>query len=254
MGKSRTPGYIPPVDPSRLLDRRIRVAGETTVSARIAVPPSHAPSRSPLVLLAHGAGSDMHHPSLAGLRDDLADRGWAAATFNFPYRERGSRLPDRAPALVRCYRSVAEVLCADGEIAPPWIVLGGRSMGGRMASLLAAEQRPDGVRGLLLLAFPLHPAGKPSIERARHLDAIDLPMLFVQGTRDALADRTLLDPLLARLPRATCHDVVEGDHGFRVPRRTGRTAEDVRSEVTDVVGHWLASALVRSSSKGTRAR
>jgi len=221
-------------------ERRVDVGNGRSVAVRIARPRAEPAPGHPVVLLAHGAGTDMRHPSLAGFQDDLAEAGWPAVTFNFPYRELGRKVPDARPVLVAAYRAVYDAVLADPTLAPPWIVAGGRSMGGRMASHLAAEG--VALRGLLFLAFPLHAPGKPGIERAAHLAAVaDVPMLFVQGTRDSFARQDLLAGVLAGLPRATLVELPEGDHSFRVPKRTtGLGAADVRRIVRDAALDWLA--------------
>lgn len=218
-------------------ERRVDVPGDRAVSARVARPAAHQPGH-PVVILAHGAGTDMRHPSLAGFQDDLAAAGWPAVTFNFPYREAGRRAPDPRPVLVAAYRAVLDAVLADATLAPSWVAIGGRSMGGRMASHVAAEG--GDVRGLLFLAFPLHAPGKPGVERAAHLTDIQVPMLFVQGTRDTLARSDLLASVLAGLPRATLIEIPEGDHSFRIPKkRTGLGAADVRRMVCDAALEWL---------------
>ena len=191
------------------------------------------------MVLAPGAGSSRHHVSLSGIQTGLAHAGWTTVTFDFPYREAGRLIPDRQPVLERCWRAVLAAVQTDARLAPPWIAIGGRSMGGRIASHVAAAGAP--VSGLVFLGFPLHPAGRPSVERAAHLPSIAVPMLFVQGTRDALAERAFLAGVLAELPRATLHDIEGADHSFRVPRRAGRTEETVRDEIVKVVADWLRS-------------
>jgi len=210
------------------------------VSAAIAPPPRGVGVESPpAVILAHGAGTDMYHPFLGAMQRGLADAGYVSVTFNFPYTEAGRRLPDRRPVLEECYRTVLDAVARD--LAPPWIAIGGKSLGGRIASHLtaggAAGDAP--VRGLLLLGYPLHPAGRPAQLRAEHLAAIRVPMLFVQGTRDALCDLALLRPVLARLARATLHTIEAGDHSFHAPRHTGRTDAATWSEIVGVAADWL---------------
>jgi hypothetical protein len=216
--------------------RRVEVPGGH-VSAAVALPAGFVGGRSAAVLLAHGAGSDMHNPFLVAMQAGLAAAGYVAVTFNFPYREAGRKIPDARPVLERCYRAVLDAVVADPTLAPPWVVIGGRSMGGRMATYLAAAGAP--VRGVLLLGYPLHPAGKPDALRADHLPSIRVPMLFVQGTRDALAGLDLLRPVLAPLPHATLHLIDDGDHSFKVPRRSGRTEADVREDVLATILTWL---------------
>src|SRR5947207_13421462 len=145
--------------------------------------------------------------------------------------------PDPRPVLQRCYRAVVDAVLGDRRLAPPWVAIGGKSLGGRIASYVAADGAP--VRGLLFLGYPLHPAGRSDELRADHLPGVALPMLFVQGTRDALCELERLRPVLARLPRATLHTIEGGDHSFRVPRRAGRTDADVWAEIVGVAARWL---------------
>jgi len=210
------------------------------VSAGVALSRDHRPGRTPVVILAPGAGTDRRHASLAGIQDGLADSGWPTVTFNFPYREAGRRTPDPRPVLEGCWRAVLEAVRKEPRLAPPWLVIGGRSMGGRIASHVVAEgAEVADVRGLLFLAFPLHPAGRPGTERAAHLTRIAVPMLFVQGSRDTLADPALLATVLHDLPLATLHEIPGADHGFQVPLRSGRDEASVRAEVVDVATAWL---------------
>jgi len=207
------------------------------VSVAYDLPPGHAPGGAPVLVLAHGAGSDMHARPLVRLAGALARAGLAACRFNFAYREAGRRIPDRLPALIACYRAVVEHVRTDPALAAPWIAIGGRSLGGRVASHLVAEGLA--VRGLVFLAFPLHPPGRPGTARATHLASVTVPMLFVQGTRDRLAEWSLLEPLVRSLPAATLHAVDGADHALAVPKRA-RSAEHVDGEVEDAVVSWLA--------------
>jgi predicted alpha/beta-hydrolase family hydrolase len=188
------------------------------------------------LVLAHGAGSGMGHPVLVRIQTALAARGTTVVTFDFPYRVRGRGGPDRMPVLVAAYRAVLDTIRGD---VPERLFLGGRSMGGRVASHAVAE----GVeaRGLVFLAFPLHPPGKPGTSRATHLATLRIPMLFVQGTRDTFATPDLLDGVLATLPAATLHAIPEADHGFHVPKRTGRTDDVVSDEIVATVAAWIAA-------------
>ena len=206
------------------------------VSMSVELPRQTAPT-APAVVLAHGAGSDMAHPSVVSVCAGIREGGHPTVRFNFPYREVGRRAPDRQPVLLDCYRSVLRAVRADDRLAARPLVIGGRSMGGRMASLLLAED--DAADGLLLLAFPLHAAKRPGTERAGHLARVRVPMLFVQGTRDTLATWELLEPIVRALPRATLHPILDGDHGFRVPKRRA-AAEAVLTEVVSAVTGWLA--------------
>jgi predicted alpha/beta-hydrolase family hydrolase len=209
-------------------------AGE--VSVAYTLPPGHAPGSAPALVLAHGAGSGMDYAPLVRIADAVAGAGFVVCRFNFAYREAGRRLPDRLPALTACYQAVVEHVRRDPRLAAPWIAIGGRSLGGRVASHLAADGLD--VRALVCLAFPLHPAGHPGTGRAAHLLAITAPMLFVQGTRDALADWTLLEPLVRALPTATLQIVDGANHALTVPNRV-RAAGAVAGEVEQGIVAWL---------------
>src|SRR5206468_8365476 len=192
-----------------------------TVSALLKIP------RQPLacLALAHGAGAGMTHPFLSAVAVGLAERRIATLRYQFPYMERGSKRPDPpklAQATVR-----ATIVLARRLVAPLPLFAGGKSFGGRMTSQAEAESPLPGIRGLVFLGFPLHPPGRPSDERGRHLLDVRVPMLFLQGARDDFANLTLLRPLIERLgARATLELIADGDHSFRVPARTGRTNED----------------------------
>lgn len=217
---------------------RLRMLETPGGRVRVAVtpPPGRQGGGVPVLVLAHGAGSDMDHPSLVGLAEAVAAAEIAVVRFDFPYRVAGRRIPDRMPALVASWGAVVDH--AREALAPPWIAIGGRSMGGRAASHLVASGVP--VRGLVFLSFPLHPAGRPGTERAAHLAGIDVPMLFVQGTRDALARWDLLEPLVRSLPRATLHAIADADHSLAVPKRR-RAPGLVVAEIHATVVAWLRS-------------
>jgi predicted alpha/beta-hydrolase family hydrolase len=193
-----------------------------------------------LLVLAHGAGAGMRHPFLEGLAHALAERGVATLRYQFPYMERGGRRPD-APAVAQ---ATVRAAIAAGRTAAPDLatIAGGKSFGGRMTSEAAARGGLEDVRGVAFIGFPLHAAGRPGDGRAAHLDRVTLPQLFVQGTRDALADLRLIQGLCERLgPRATLHVVPDADHSFRVPKRTGRTDADVLGEIAAAVAAWARS-------------
>ena len=219
--------------------RRIPLAGGGAVSAVIALPPGSRPGRTPAVILAHGAGSNMRAPFLSTVHAGLARAGYVAVKFNFPYSEAGRRAPDPRPVLERCYRSVIETIASDRRLAPPWIAIGGKSLGGRIASYLATAASSAPIRALLLLGYPLHPAGRPEAQRADHLIGVRVPMLFVEGTRDTLCDLGHLRPILASLPRATLHTIDGADHSFRLPKRAGRAEGEVWEEIIAVMARWL---------------
>jgi predicted alpha/beta-hydrolase family hydrolase len=188
-------------------------------------------------VFAHGAGAGMQHPSMAMAASGLADLGIATLRYQFPYMERRSRRPD-PPAL--CHATVRAAVAQAKTLAPGLpLVAGGRSFGGRMTSQAQAVAPLEGVRGLVFLAFPLHPAGQPADTRGAHLPNVTIPMLFVQGTRDELASLDLLEPLVARLgERATLKLLADADHSFHVPARSGRTDVAVRSEALQAVADW----------------
>jgi hypothetical protein len=197
-------------------------------------------------VLAHGAGAGMTHPFMASVAAELAARHIATLRYQFPYMEAGARRPDPprlAQATVRA--AVAEAARLLPALA---LVAGGKSFGGRMTSQAQAASRLPGVRGLAFLGFPLHPSGRPSDERAAHLSDVTVPMLFLQGTRDALADVTLLGPLVERLgPRASLRLFDDADHSFHVPARSGRKDADVRAEMLDALAGWMRELAVPSS-------
>jgi predicted alpha/beta-hydrolase family hydrolase len=211
------------------------VGDDDRVSGLLLAPPD---ARACYVF-AHGAGAGMRHAFMAGFADDLAARAIATLRYQFPYMERGSKRPDPpriAHAAVRA--AVAEA----ARLAPGLPLLaGGKSFGGRMTSQAQAAVPLPGVRGLVFVGFPLHPAGKPGDERGAHLTDVHVPMLFLQGTRDELADMALLVPLVDRLgARATLRRVDDADHAFHVPARTGRKDAQVRAEMADTLADWIA--------------
>lgn len=190
-----------------------------------------------LLVFGHGAGAGMRHAFMEQMSQRLAERRIATFRYQFPYMEQGRRRPDHRNVLLKTVRSA---VAAAAETAPDLPLLaGGKSMGGRMTSGAAAVEPLEGVRGLVFFGFPLHPAGKPGTERGEHLEQVSLPMLFLQGTRDKLADLELLRPICAELgQRATLHVVEGGDHSFHVLKRSGRTVSEVLDEIADVVGEW----------------
>jgi uncharacterized protein len=194
-----------------------------------------------LLVFGHGAGAGMRHRFMAAMSRHLAEVGIATFRYQFPYMEAASRRPDARATLLATVRAA---VAAAGEAAPDLPLLaGGKSMGGRMASLAAAEAPLGRVRGLVFFGFPLHAAGRPSSERGDHLAAVQLPMLFLQGERDQLADLELLRPICARLgERATLHVVPGADHGFHVLKRSGRSDDEVLAELAQTVAAWPPAA------------
>ncbi|MFH1571751.1 MAG: alpha/beta fold hydrolase [Gemmatimonadota bacterium] len=191
-----------------------------------------------VLVLAHGAGSHMEHPTMADLAAALAAGGIGTARFDFLYRRRGSRVPDRMPRLVECLAAVAAAV--RNRLEPRRLLLGGHSMGGRAATVLAAGG--FACDGLILLAYPLHPAGRTDRLRDEHLPRLAAPVLFLSGTRDALCDRQLMEGVAGRLPSsATLHWLAHADHGYRVPNSSGRTRAEVLAGIGEVAGAWVAS-------------
>jgi predicted alpha/beta-hydrolase family hydrolase len=189
-------------------------------------------------VLAHGAGADMRHAFMEKVAAGLADRGIATLRFNFPFMEKKLGRPDQpAVAHVTIRAAVAEAarLCPGARL-----VAGGKSFGGRMTSQAQSRAPLPGVKGLAFLGFPLHADGKPSTERAEHLAGIAIPVLFLQGTRDKLADLDTLKPVIAELgAKATLHEVEGGDHSFAVLKKSGRTNEEALAEVLDTLAAWI---------------
>jgi predicted alpha/beta-hydrolase family hydrolase len=194
------------------------------------------------LVLAHGAGAGMDHPFLVSLADDLAARGIATLRFQFPYMEAGSKRPD-PPRL--CRATVRAAVAMAHTLAPSLpLFAGGKSFGGRMTSQAQAETPLPHVLGLSFFGFPLHPPKRPSISRAEHLSQVQVPMLFLQGTRDALADLPLIKPLAKQLRgRATLTLLEHADHSFHAPLRSGRTDAQIRGEMLDAFTAWVDSIL-----------
>jgi predicted alpha/beta-hydrolase family hydrolase len=198
------------------------------------------PAARACYVFAHGAGAGMQHSFMTACADELASLGIATLRYQFPYMQRGSRRPDPPET---CHATVRAAVKYANDLRLP-LIAGGRSFGGRMASQAQALEALPGVLGLAFLGFPLHPAKKPSDERARHLYDVKVPMLFLQGTRDELAS---LDRLLALVralgPRATLRLAEGADHSFHVPARSGRKDADVRGEVLEALSEWTAATV-----------
>jgi len=190
------------------------------------------------VILAHGAGADMESPGLVAFHAGLAAAGFLSVRFNFPYKERGGRAPDPKGVLEKCFRAVVAQVRGDAALRAGRIVLGGKSMGGRIASQIVAGGEP--ADGLLFLGYPLHPAGQPQRLRVDHWERISCPTLFLQGSRDALCRLDLLRPQLERLKaRVLLHVIEGGDHSFKVLKSSGRSQKDVEAELVTVSTEWL---------------
>jgi uncharacterized protein len=218
---------------------RVVVDGEATVTAilyRATVPNTPA-----ALILAHGAGAGQHSPFMTTWARELAALGLEVVTFNFLYTEQRRRLPDRAPLLEACYRAVVAQVRLDVPSARDALFIGGKSMGGRMATHIAAADADLPVQGLVLLGYPLHPPGRPEQRRDAHLPRIARPMLFVQGSRDTFGTPQELEPVLARLsPAPVLHVVEGGDHSFKVARAGAARQVQIDDEVRRRIAGWIA--------------
>lgn len=212
---------------------RLSVEG-ASLAARLIAPRA----AKALYVMAHGAGAGMDHPFLDSMSTRLAARGVATLRYQFPYMQAGSKRPDRPPVLHAAVRAAVDAAAKALPGVP--LVAGGKSMGGRMTSQLMASAAHPAVRGLAFLGFPLHPAGKPARTRGDHLASVATPMLFLQGTRDTLADLDLVRQVIAGLgARADLHVVEGGDHSFDVLKRSGRDRDQVHDELADTIAGWL---------------
>jgi predicted alpha/beta-hydrolase family hydrolase len=227
---------------------RFKGADSTTSLSALLWKPKNATS---LLLFAHGAGADMRHRFMENMARQLALHGIATLRYQFPYTEKGLKRPDAKPILLATVRAAVE--CAHEWCDGLPLFAGGKSMGGRMTSLAASEEPLRNVRGIVFFGFPLHPAGALSSERADHLSKVKLPLLFLQGTRDALADLALVKSVHRKLgKRATLHVVAEADHSFHVPTRTGKTDEGVLVELAERVREWAAACGGQAAELSTK--
>jgi len=211
---------------------------EVTASLGVAARLLRPPEARACYVLAHGAGAGMDHPSMRALAGGLATHGVATLRYQFPYMQRGSRRPD-PPQL--CHATVRAAVAAVARLAADLpCIAGGRSFGGRMTSQAQALEPLPGVRGLAFLGFPLHPAGQPGQSRAAHLADVHVPLLFLQGSNDALAEPALLRALVGRLGESATLSLMEdADHSFHVRKKSGRSDADVRSAMLQSLVQWL---------------
>jgi uncharacterized protein len=223
-----------PSSPDRARQLAFAVGEDISVSGLLQAPRDSVA----LLVLAHGAGAGMAHPFMAAMANGLAERAIATLRYQFPYMERGSKRPD-PPQLAQAAVRAAVTTAAQAKPELP-LFAGGKSFGGRMSSQAQANSPLNGVRGLVFVGFPLHPAGKPSQDRAKHLAEVKIPMLFLQGTRDSLAELTLLEPVCKSLgKRATLKLFAEADHSFHVPAKSGRKDAEVFAELLDATATWI---------------
>ena len=216
--------------------QRIQIGAGQSVPVLFCRPaPAHA-----CLVLAHGAGAGMRHWFLDAFSLKAAERGIATLRFQFPFIEEGKKRPD-TPAVA--HATIRAAVAEATRLAPDLpLFAGGKSFGGRMTSQAQANSPLPGVTGLVFVGFPLHPVGRPSTERAKHLNDVKVPMLFLQGTRDGLCDLSQLRSAVDRLGRPTTIHLLEGaDHAFHIPARSGRTDEEIRREMIDVLDGWIRS-------------
>lgn len=222
----------------------IPVEGQGSVSGLLRLPDD----ATALYVLAHGAGGGMEHPFMSAVAGALSERRVGTLRYQFPYMERGGFPPDRPPVAAAAVRAAVETarveattLASERGTSLP-LLAGGKSFGGRMTAVAAAEEPLPDVNGLVFLGFPLHPADRPATDRAERLPEVTVPMLFVQGTRDRLADLELLRPVIDGLgDRASLHVIDGADHSFAVPKRAGRNSDEVIAEIADAVTAFVAA-------------
>jgi len=227
----------------RALDVTIPVSEDESVSGVLEIPQGFEPGRTAAVIVAHGAGNDMHTPFLVHFSAGLCRAGYLGLRFNFPYTEKGRKAPDPQEKLVRTWQAAFEFVSNHPQFGTSRIVVAGKSMGGRIASQMTA----DGLispKALVLLGYPLHPPGKKEQLRDAHLYRINIPMLFFAGTRDTLCDLDLLRPVVGRLKAATRLEVVDGgDHSFVLPKSFNTSEEEVCDRILKQTIAWLKQTI-----------
>lgn len=198
------------------------------------------PDTAGTLILAHGAGAGQRSTFMVDFAQALSSLGLDVVTFNFPYTEQGRRIPDRAPVLEGCYRDVIAAIRGDVDSARRLLCIGGKSMGGRIASQVAAAEASLPVAGLVLLGYPLHPPGRPLERRDKHLPSVGRPMLFVQGSRDAFGTPDELTPILQTLqPAPTLHAVPQGDHSFKLSRKDPAAQAAIYTAIQRAIVAWI---------------
>ena len=220
----------------------IPLAADESISAILTLPPNEKIGKGTAVITAHGAGNDMENPLLVAFSDGLAKAGYPAIRFNFPYKEKGRKVPDRPEKLESAWSAVYRHFREDSGVGATHIIAAGKSMGGRIASqMLAGKKLP--VEGLIFLGYPLHPAGDLSRIRDAHLYQIEVPMLFFSGTKDRLCDLGKLQMVLSRLSAPWKLDIIEGgDHSFHIPKSMGITESDIFDQLVIMTLQWLETA------------
>ncbi|MEQ1897599.1 MAG: alpha/beta family hydrolase [Vicinamibacterales bacterium] len=241
--RNPSPPRSPEADGVRLMPPPVALAvpvGERQTTALLYT--ASGPRLGATLVLAHGAGAPQTHPFMVGFAEGLAARGLDVATFNFLYTEAKRRLPDRTDALERCYRAIVAGVATQGNWDGNRLFIGGKSMGGRMASHLAAagDDLSGRIGGLVLLGYPLHPPGKPQTLRVAHLASISAPVLIVQGERDPFGSPLELAPHFGVTPASvTVHAVANADHSLAPPKRIGPPLDEVYAGVQDVIAAWV---------------
>lgn len=218
--------------------RKILLADKTTVSSVWAVPSGFRSGHSDALVLAHGAGNDMNSDFISFMHNAFSKGGLLTVKFNFPYMEVGRKAPDSPQRLEGTWRTILEQIRKSQDLQPRQVFAGGKSLGGRIASQVVSQG--DHVDGLVLFGYPLHPPGRPAKLRISHFNKLDCPILFIEGTRDPFCQLGLLERALAKMSvPASVHTIEDGDHSFRLPRRSGRTEREVWEEIVSVVMKWI---------------
>jgi len=219
-------------------ESKVALDGGVSVTTAVRLAPSNALGAT--LVLAHGAGAGQGSPFMVEFARGVAERGIDTVTFNFFYTEQGRRMPDRRPALEGCYRAVITAVVHEVESASRFLCIGGKSMGGRVATQLAASDTGLPIHGVVVLGYPLHPPGRPQQRRDAHLPAVSCPLLFVQGSRDTLGTPAELEPALARMvPRPDLHVVEGGDHSFKATKTGREHLAATYAEIQDVIVDWM---------------
>ena len=222
-------------------DLTVPVLGQSTTAIVYAA--SGEAARTATLIRAHGAGASQRHPFMVGFGRGLSERQLDVVTFNFLYTEQRRRVPDRMPQLVACYEAVIAAAREHLSGARERLFIGGKSMGGRAATHVAAANPALSLDGIVLLGYPLHPPGRPDQLRDAHLPDVKRPMLFVQGTRDTFGTPSELAPIIERLsPLATLHTVDGGDHSFKITGRDAAKQAAVYGEIQDTIAAWIMKA------------
>jgi predicted alpha/beta-hydrolase family hydrolase len=196
-----------------------------------------------VLVLAHGAGANLRHAHMTNIAEALAAVGIATLRFNFPYMQQGKPRTDNIPTCIETFTNAIRLTRKKIRSVP--LFIGGHSFGGRMSSHYMAETADDRVTGLLYFSFPLHNAKKPATKRADHLPTIQKPMLFLSGTRDGLADLSLLKPIVQTLVNGQLHELDTADHSFKILKRTRQAAEDVYTEAARVTADWMTKIILK---------